>query len=258
MRDQGRTVDGSLQPDTGLLCAGVGSGGGSRAVTLSGTAQRRAEARKAAARRPMSFKPQAATCSANGACAQARKALPAGARRGLAGTVARGPGRQAREGPGSGLSAPTRRCRVWAPAQGPGVTDTTRESCLRVSVIAGAEVGRGGRGEKGARETVEEAGWPSWVGRPEQGDGGEEHPPWSRRGPLTPVPGRPVPHASQQDVGTLVPLLHLQPPPSAHPRSPQAPTLGSSSCPLGLSAALRRGLKPAGVWGGKKVRRQRG
>ena len=122
----------------------------------------------------------------------------------------------------------------------------------------GAEVGRGGRGEKGARETVEEVGWRSWVGRPEQGDGGEEHPPWSRRGPLTPVPGRPVPHASQQDVGTLVPLLHLQPPPSAHPRSPQAPTLGSSSCPLGLSAALRRGLKPAGVWGGKKVRRQRG
>lgn len=78
---------------------------------------------------------QAGTCSANGACAQARKALLAGDKAGArrdSGTG--GPGRQAREGPGRGHSAPTRRCRVWAPAQGPGVTNTTGGNPVCVSM----------------------------------------------------------------------------------------------------------------------------
>lgn len=90
MRDQGRTIEGSLQPDTGLVCTGVGSGRGSRAVTLSGTAQRRAEAGKAAARRPMSFKHRQEPAVQTGRVHRRERHSRRGTRRGLAGTAAQG------------------------------------------------------------------------------------------------------------------------------------------------------------------------
>ena len=75
----------------GLVCRGVGSGRGSGAVTLTGMAQRRVEARKAAVRRPMSFKHRQEPAVQMRVCpGRERHSWLGGTKRGLAGTVAQG------------------------------------------------------------------------------------------------------------------------------------------------------------------------
>lgn len=124
-----------------------------------------------------------------GVCTGEKGTPGRGTRRGLAGTAAQGPGRQARGGPGRGHSAPTALQSLGSCPGARGHQHDRREPRLRVHVTAGAEVGRRRDGVRRDAGDVEEAVRPSWVGRPEQGDGGEEHH-HGPAGPPTPVPDR--------------------------------------------------------------------